>query len=235
MIGGPAIKRLVGPRWTTWGRTVLSGLGRPRWGNLRRVTPFSSYFGFDRGTPLDRYYVDKVMRANAGLITGRVLEIQAPGHVHRYGHEVIEAHSLDINPAVAPTYLCDLAAADIVPSASYDCFLLPNTLPFLKDLEGALREARRIVRSGGAIIATVPCLVPLIPDGPEYWHPTAEGCRVLAARVWPDCRVEVTAYGNCLAAAATMYGLALEELTAAELEVTDPRFPVIVGIVCRVP
>jgi len=38
---------------------------------------------------------------------------------------------------------------------------------------------------------------------------------------------------TCLAAAAAMYGVAVEELAAAELDAHDPRYPVLVTIECR--
>jgi len=234
MIGGTAIKALLGPRWTTWARTVTRGLEQPSWGNLRRVTPLSQMYGFDRGTPIDRYYVAKFLSARRALIAGRVLEIQTTDHARRYGSGVAVMHTLDINAAFHPTYLCDLAFADVVPSGSYDCFLLPNTLCFLRDLDAALRHARRIVRSGGVILATVPAFVPLTPDVPDLWHASADGWREVAARVWPDCETSIDTHGNCLAAAASMYGVAAEELTAAELDVRDPRYPVLVTIECRV-
>jgi hypothetical protein len=41
-------------------------------------------------------------------------------------------------------------------------------------------------------------------------------------------------HGNCLAAVAAQMGLAEEELTAAELSVHDPRFPVLTTIVARI-
>jgi SAM-dependent methyltransferase len=234
MIGGTAIKTLLGPKWTTWARTVTRGLERPSWGNLRRVTPLSQMYGFDRGTPIDRYYVDKFFSARRALITGRVLEIQTTDHARRYGSGVTAMHTLDINPAFNPTYLCDLATADIVASGSYDCFLLPNTLCFLRDLEPALRHARRVVRPGGVLLATVPAFVPLTGDVPDYWHASADGWRTVAARVWPDYETSVETHGNCLAVAAAMYGIAVEELMATELDVTDPRYPVLVTIECRI-
>jgi len=233
MIGGAAIKGLLGPKWTTWARTVTRGLERPAWGNLRRVTPMSATYGFDRGTPIDRYYVDRFFTAHRDLIKGRLLEIQTRDHIRRYGTEVAAADTLDISPDFDPTYCCDLAQAGQVPSGSYDCFLLPNTLCFLRDLDAALREARRIVRPGGAILATVPGFVPLTPDVADYWHASADGWRVVAARVWPDCKTTIETHGNCLAAAAAMYGIAVEELTARELDVDDPRYPVLVTIACR--
>jgi SAM-dependent methyltransferase len=234
MIGGTTIKALLGPKWTTWARTVTRGLERPSWGNLRRVKPLSETYGFDRGTPIDRYYVDKFLSARAALICGRILEIQTTDHARRYGTAATVMHTLDINAEFHPTYLCDLAAADIVPSGSYDCFLLPNTLCFLRDLEIALRQARRIVRPGGVILATVPTFVPLTPDAADYWHASADGWRVITDRVWPECDTRVESHGNCLAAAAAMYGVAVEELTAAELDATDPRYPVLVTIECRI-
>lgn len=234
MIGGDAIKTLLGPRWTTWARTVTRGLERPSWGNLRRVKPLSTTYGFDRGTPIDRYYVDKFFSARRDRITGRVLEIQTTDHIRRYGSNVTVAHTLDMNPAFHPTYCCDLASAATVLTRSYDCFLLPNTLCFIRDIDAALREARRIVRPGGAILATVPGFVPLTPDVEDYWHASADGWRLIAGRVWPDCETSVETHGNCLAAAAAMYGVSVEELTPAELDVTDPRYPVLVSIDCRV-
>src|ERR1051325_2409946 len=115
MIGGAVIKAVLGPRWTTWARTVTRGLERPSWGNLRRVTPLSTVYGFDRGTPIDRYYVDKFFSARRNRITGRVLEIQTRDHIRRYGSNVTAAETLDVNPSFKPTYCCDLANAAMVP------------------------------------------------------------------------------------------------------------------------
>jgi SAM-dependent methyltransferase len=233
MIGGAVLRGILGPKWTTWARTVTRGLDSPSWGNLRRVTPISSTYGFERGKPIDRHYVDRFLAARRSLIAGRVLEIQGTGYTERYGSRVVAAHTLDIDPAFNPTYCCDLARADAVPSGSYDCFLLPNTIPFVRDLDEALRHVRRIVRPGGVILATVPGFVPLTSDLIDYWRASADGWSVVAARVWPGCATTVMTFGNCLAAAAAMYGVAVEELTEAELDVVDPRYPVLVGIECR--
>ena len=32
--------------------------GSVRFGDLRRLSPISRHFGFDRGTPIDRYYIE---------------------------------------------------------------------------------------------------------------------------------------------------------------------------------
>src|SRR5207244_6388384 len=49
-------------------------LGSVNLGDLNRLTPISATFGFDRGTPVDRYYIERFLEAHAADIAGRVLE-----------------------------------------------------------------------------------------------------------------------------------------------------------------
>jgi len=224
----------LGPATATRVRCVLRGLPIPRWGNLRRTTPFSTEFGFDRGAPIDRYYVDDFFGRHRALISGRVLEIQGSGYTRRFGHDVTTSHTLDIDPKFGADYTCDLASAeDVVPAGAYDCFLLPHTFQHVRDIDRALGNVRRIVKPGGVILATAAAFLPLIPDGPDYWRITASGWREVIARNWPRDQVEIVEYGNCLAVIAAMLGIAVEELTASELDVHDPRYPVLIGIMCR--
>lgn len=228
------LKRWLGPHWTVRLRCLMRGKPWPRWGNLRRLQPFSDNFGFDRGTPVDRYYLHRFLDRHRTDITGEVLEIQLPGHTRRFGQGVTTVHTLDIEPSFNPTYCCDLAAAQgVVPSDRYDCFLLPNTLSFLRDLEGCLREALRIVRPGGVILASTAALGPLLSQSCDYWRMSTEGWREVAQRVWPGCEIAVEGHGNHLAVLAAMLGLAHEELRREELEAQDARYPVLVTLCCR--
>jgi hypothetical protein len=168
---------------------MARGLGLPRWGNLRRTKPFSEEWGFDRGSPVDRHYLDRFLEGHRAAIRGRVLEIHEPRYTKLYGHDVVEAHTVDINPEHHPTFLCDLARSEtVIPSDHYDCFLLPNTLPFLRDVEESLRQALRIVRPGGLILASASPFVPLAGDardGEDLWHMSGAGWREVARKAWP--------------------------------------------------
>jgi SAM-dependent methyltransferase len=189
----------------------------------------------ERGTAVDRHYLDAFLTRWQQDITGDVLEIQSPGYTRRHGHALRETHSVDINGDHNPTYVCDLAQAQgVIPSDRYDCFLLPNTLCVLRDIEGCLREALRVVKPGGVILATTASFVPLA-DVPDYWRMSAAGWQLLAERVWPGCEIEVRGHGNVLAAVAAMLGLAREELSPKELDVHDPLYPVLVTLRCRKP
>jgi SAM-dependent methyltransferase len=201
------VKRLAGPRITTKLRSIARGYPLPRWGNMRRVTPFSNYFGFERGTPVDRHYVAAFFAAHTYEITGRVLEIQSTSHAERFGVGVTVMHSIDIDPRFNPTFCCDLAQArDVIESESYDCFLIPNTLAHVTNLQPALENAYRILAPGGVMLATCPCFVPLIPDGKDYWHMSADGWQRVFSQACPGSILDVESHGNCLAAVAVGLG-----------------------------
>jgi hypothetical protein len=234
------LKRLLGPQRTVRLRLAIRGLGVPRWGNLRRTMPFSLDWGFDRGSPIDRYYLDQFLDAHRDVIRGRVLEIQAPIYTERYGHDVVESRSVDIDPVHRPSFLCDLSRSeDVIPSDHFDCFLMPNTLSVLRDVEGCLRHALRVVRPGGHILAAASTFVPFVRDvareGEDYWHLSAAGWREVTKKAWPTGEPTIEAHGNCLAAVAAMLGLAHEELTPEELDVFDAPYPVLVTIALQKP
>jgi len=45
-----------------------------RWGNLRRLRPFTDRYGYDRGTPIERSYIERFLSEHAQRIRGSVLE-----------------------------------------------------------------------------------------------------------------------------------------------------------------
>ncbi len=66
-------------------------------------------------------------------------------------------------------------------------------------------------------------------DG-DYWRFTAASTARLFADLFPADALTITGYGNVLACAAFLYGLADHELSREELDATDPYFPVIYGV-----
>lgn len=230
------LKQSVGPVWTTRLRCLACHLGLPRWGNLRRLRPFSTSFGWDRGTPIDRYYVDRFFDQHKALITRDVLEIDQSIYTRRYGHDLRTIHSFDIDPRCGPTFVCDLADPEnILPDEAYDCVLLPCTLSLLRDIVPCLRNILRVVKPGGVILANAAGLIPFDGATKDFWHASPEGWRHLTQSVWPNCEIIVEGHGNCLAVLAANLGLAMEELRVEELDFNDEVFPVVTNILCRKP
>ena len=94
-----------------------------RFGSLRRLTPVSRHFGYDRGLPVDRYYIERFLEENAPAVAGHVLEIGDSAYTRRFGgRRVTDSDVLNIDPGQPETTIVgDLAIADHIPSDSFDC------------------------------------------------------------------------------------------------------------------
>lgn len=199
-------------------------------GSLGSTRPLSSQFGYDRGTPVDRWYIERFLDAHRSDITGRVLEVKDSGYTDRFGHDVSEASVLDIDASnERATHVADLAAADNLAGEAFDCFLLSQTLQFVFDLDAALGHARRLLSPGGVALITVPTVSPVCdPPLTDYWRFTPGALSRLLEGRFGGGEVTVEAHGNVLAQIAFLAGLAAEELTEDELADDDTAFPLVV-------
>jgi SAM-dependent methyltransferase len=209
-------------------------LSRPaRLGILRRTTPLSDEWGRDRGTPIDRYYIERFLGRERQAIRGHVLELLDSSYTRRFGVGVAHADVLDIdagNPNA--TIVADLAAADAIPTDAFDCVILTQTLQFIYDLPAALAHVHRMLKPGGTLLCTVPSVSRISRRtlDTEYWRFTTASCALLFGQLFDQERVHVESCGNVLAAIAFLTGMAAEELSRAELEETDPYFPLLISI-----
>ncbi len=62
-----------------------AALERVRFGSLRRTEPVSRKFGFDRGGPIDRWYIERFLSEHADDVRGRVLEVGDATYTRRFG------------------------------------------------------------------------------------------------------------------------------------------------------
>jgi SAM-dependent methyltransferase len=207
----------------------------PRLGDLRRVTPIDPNWGFERGTPIDRVYVEQFVSANAADIRGRVLEIAAPDYTTRFGRGVERVDILmatEGNPQA--TIVGDLTDAPQIPSDAFDCAIVTQTLQFVYDIRAALATLQRILAPGGVLLATVPGITKISPpedeEYGEWWHFTARSAQRLAEEAFGAGNVEARSYGNVLSATGFLYGLAASDLKAEELAAHDRLYEVIVGL-----
>jgi SAM-dependent methyltransferase len=235
-----------------WRRFVPAGVRRPlhpvrrayvEWrkrrppdlGDLRRVTPIDPNWGYERGTPIDRVYVDRFVGAHAADIRGRVLEIAAPDYTTRFGQAVTQVDVLmasEGNPEA--TIVGDLADAPHIAADTFDCAIVTQTLQFVWDTRAALATLHRILAPGGVLLATVPGLTKISPpedeEYGEWWHFTARSVQRLAEETFGEGNAEVQASGNVLSAAAFLYGLAASDLRPEELDAHDRLYEVTIGL-----
>jgi SAM-dependent methyltransferase len=223
-------------------RQRIRRLARPPggagFGNMRRVVPVSRHFGYERGQPVDRHYIEAFLAAHAGDIHGRVLEIGDDAYTRRFGGDRVRVrdvlHVHEGNPHA--TIVGDLASGERIPSDAFDCVILTQTLQLIFDVHAAVRTLHRILTPGGVLLATMPGITPLHAGRWKdtwFWSFTPASVRRLFGQRFPVADLQVNSYGNVLIASAFLYGLAREELLTTELAVNDSQYPVVVTLRAR--
>jgi len=211
-------------------------VGSVDFGDLRRTEPVSRVFGFDRGVPIDRYYIEGFLGANADRITGRVLEIGDRTYTERFGGAAVGHSDVLHVTGDSPdaTIVADLTHAPQIADDTFDCIILTQTLHFSYAMESVVAELHRILKPGGSVLCTVPGISQIsrfdMDRWGDYWRLTSLSARTLFETAFPAEEIEVVTYGNVLAATALLQGLAVSELLQAELEVCDDDYQVIVAV-----
>jgi SAM-dependent methyltransferase len=233
-VGRRARKLLVG-------RQIARLCGRPEWfplGSVRfgdlRLSPFSRCWGLDRGTPVDRYYIERFLAENATDIQGRVLEIGDNAYTVRFGGARVQQSDILHVDAHNPhaTFVGDLTRQDVLPEAVFDCIVLTQTLHLVYDMRAAIATLHRALKPGGVLLLTTPGISQLDPGewGPTwYWSLTGRAARRLLEERFSPGSLSIRTHGNVFAAAAFLYGVAVEELDKADLDVDDALYPLTVA------
>lgn len=237
----------------TWWRKLVPGhlrrsiahklrwppVGHVNMGQLRRLEPMSRDFGYSRGTPVDRHYIEQFLHEKQALIRGSVLEIGTDMYTRRFGGERVTSsdvlHVTERNPGV--TIVADLTDETAIEPDRVDCVILTQTLMFIYDLQATVRNVRRIPRPGGVVLATATGISPIsrvdMDRWGHYWGLTTASMRRLFEDEFAPGNVDVGGMGNVLSATAFLHGMGLEELDPEELDHHDRDFPVIVTAVAR--
>jgi SAM-dependent methyltransferase len=207
-------------------------VGLVRFGSLRRVTPISRRWGYDRGLPIDRYYIEAFVEEHRRDIRGTVLEVREPGYTYQFGSDVKHSEVIDIDPDnTVATIVADLADAPQVPDGSFDCVIVTQTLQLIYDVRAAVDTIHRVLKPRGVVLATFPGISPVASEAEtDHWRFTIESATRVFADRFGDGAVEVRSYGNVLTATAFLFGLASRELRAGELAVHDPRYGLVVAV-----
>lgn len=205
-------------------------------GDLARLTPISKQWGFDRGTPIDRHYIEEFLSAHKADIAGDVLEVDAPTYTRMFGGDRVRRsevlHVEDERPGV--TMIGDLTRPDDFEPEQFDCVIFTQTLQFIPRPDAAIRTVHRILRPGGVTLATFPGISKISREDMDRWGCHYSFTSLSAARLFGDVfgadAVTVETAGNVLAASAFLYGLAAADLAPPDLAHRDPDYEVLVRV-----
>jgi glycosyltransferase involved in cell wall biosynthesis/SAM-dependent methyltransferase len=211
-------------------------VGSVKLGMMRRLSPISRVWGFDRGLPVDRYYIERFLAAHASDIRGRVLEMGDDTYTRKFGAaRVVQSDILHpVEGNLRTTIIADLTAQHGIPAEAFDCVVCTQTLMFIFDIHKAIRTLYRILKPGGVLLMTLAGVSQISRSDMErwgdYWRFTSLSARRLCESVFPPASVTVEAHGNVLVAVAFLHGLAREELHQEELDTSDPDYEVLITV-----
>jgi hypothetical protein len=198
--------------------------------------PLSRLFGFDRGTPIDRYYIEKFLSQNSQYIRGTVLEISENLYSKMFGKAKVTKQEIlhfdDSNSRA--TIVGDLTKPETLPFETIDCFICTQTYNFIFSVASALQGSYRLLKKKGALLSTVSGISPIsrydMDRWGDFWRFTDKSiARLMLEAGFNDVKVSI--FGNYFAAKSFLQGLAVEDISnIALLDVVDKDYQVTLGI-----
>jgi len=204
-------------------------LNKIRFGSLRTINPVDRDFGFNLGTPIDRYYIENFIREHSHLIQGEVLEVGEDSYTSKYA---LEEHRLTVlNVVDKPGCLKgDLENGNGIPENAFDCVIMTQTLPFIYDVKSAVFHVHKLLKPGGHLLATNPCISQIsrfdMDRWGDYWRFTPLSIRRLLENYFQKDNIQIESHGNSLSSTCFIQGIPSEKLSLRELDHADKDYPV---------
>ena len=210
------------------------------WVNLRNVNPISDDFGWSRGKPIDRFYIEKFLNTNRSKINGDCGEISERKYLNLYKNDLIKSAKIfDINlENKSADIYGDLADLKQLHENLFDCFVCTQVLNFIFDYSSAIIGLHKILKPGGYLLLTVAGPTVHISKYDDikwgdYWRFTETSALKSFEKVFGKGNVKVEAYGNVLTSTAMMQGLSSNELTKDELNYKDTSYPSVITVIAK--
>lgn len=197
--------------------------------------PISDIYGFDRGKPLDRHYIEKFLDENKKNVHGVCLELLNNVYTKKYGGmNIIESVVLDIERENRnATLISDLRNLKEVEDNTFDCIILTQVLQFIDDVDAAISECYRTLKSGGTLLATMPSISRIdcaAGEKGDYWRFTTASAHFLFEKKFKKENVSINPQGNARVGLYFYAGLAEEDTPKKLFHTNDKNFPLIITV-----
>lgn len=207
--------------------------------NHNHLQPISRVFGIDRGTPIDRYYIEKFLEQNSACIRGCVLEIGDNIYTRKYGSDVLKGDVLNAVPSPNATIVGDFTNGNTIPELAFDCIIMTQTIQVIYDVKAALKNAMKALKPGGTLLLTASGISQIsrydMDRWGEYWRFTDKSLKMLLSECVPEDAVCVESFGNVAVAQAFLDGLAAHEISKEVLDYRDVDYQVLLTAWVRKP
>lgn len=204
------------------------------------IKVMSRKFGYDRGTPIDRVYINNFLKKRKNLFVGDCLEVGYPEFLLNFSVPLNQITVLGVNnPDKRFKYVnCDLSLGKELPREKFDLFVCTQTFNFIKDYSTAIENSANLLKEDGSMIGTVSGLAALSQYDDDKWGDyyrfSPRAIREALSKSFHEVEIEV--YGNLYSAIHYLAGHSYEDLQYKYLiETSDNLYPVIIGFTARRP
>lgn len=201
--------------------------------------PISLQFGTERGTPVDRYYIEQFLKKYSSLIRGDVLEIEDNTYTKQFGKDKVDhAIVMDVSSNDSSISFCaNLETGEGIRDEIADCFILTQTLMYLFDVKKAAHNIGRLLKKGGFALITCSGISQnsrrCMDNYGCYFNFNANVFNQMFREEPSLSVVETGSYGNVKTVSAHINGLCHEDLKKEDYQCNDKYYPLIVYAVVR--
>ena len=201
------------------------------------VNPSSRKFGLERGTAIDRYYIERFLEENKEQIHGDCLEIAENTYTLRFGEDrVNNAYVLHVRGG-NKTIKRNLDTGEGIEKNRYDCVIITQTLMFIFNIQNVASNIYKMLKKNGTALITVAGISQISRYDADSWGSYfsfhKDAMKALFEPLFGEENVKVQSYGNVKTAMAMLYGMCKEELTDSDFEVSDEDYPVILSVALK--
>ena len=199
-------------------------------------TFISNDFGFGRGTPIDRIYIENFLKKYAEEISGECLEFGDTSYIDKFGKSVSKKYTFNYSEEsskIKNIIMGDLTKLDNLSANSFDCILCINVLNFIYDLPSAVQGLKKLIKPNGKIIVTMAGVCAHISRYDmdrwgDYWRLTDKA----AMKLFKDAELnidKIQTYGNPYACSAQVNGFSMEDLLQEKIIPSHPDYQLLVA------
>jgi len=204
----------------------------------KNIFPVSRSFGFDRGKPIDRYYIEKFLEGHREYIRGSVIEVAEDTYSKMFDSGIEKSDILHVsNDSKNATIVADLTKKESLPESRFDCFICTQTLNFIYDFKKGIEGITHLLKPGGTALVTVAGICQISKYDEErwgdFWRFCPNGIEKSFQEVFGRNNVKIFVYGNCEAVISLLQGLAVNEKNKRILDENDSEYPLTIGIVAK--
>jgi hypothetical protein len=200
----------------------------------------SNDFGWTRGTPIDRFYLQQFFKDNRSFIKGDSLEFGEDTYTKLYGLGVTQSgiFTSDLDEKQKEGMIAgDISKSETLPSDKYDCIICTNVLNFIYDIHASVEGLYLMLKPGGICLVSIAGYSSHVSRYDmnrwgDYWRLSDKA----AVRMFEEAGFiidEVKTFGNAYAAVAQMYGYCAEDVDVSRLTTIHPDHQMLITMRIR--